>query len=105
VASSPRARGGFGSDAEDRTTLPPIARRRAGDDGASYPRERTVVVGDTPHDIACARADGVRCVAVATGPYGADALGAADAVVGGLGALPDVLLSGPRARTPPPARP
>jgi phosphoglycolate phosphatase-like HAD superfamily hydrolase len=100
-----RGQGGFGSDAEDRTELPPIARRRAGDDGAAYPRVRTVVVGDTPNDIACARADGVRCVAVATGPYGADALGAADTVVGGLGALPGVLLSGPRARTPPPARP
>jgi len=97
--------GGFGSDAEDRTELPPIARRRAGHDGAPYPRARTVVVGDTPNDIACARADGVRCVAVATGPYGAEALGAADAVVGGLRALPDVLLSGPRTRTPPPARP
>ncbi len=97
--------GGFGSDAEDRTELPSIARRRAGDDGAAYPRARTVVVGDTPNDIACARADGVRCVAVATGPYGADALAAADAVVAGLGALPDVLLSGPRKRTPPPARP
>jgi phosphoglycolate phosphatase len=97
--------GGFGSDAEDRTELPPIARRRAGDDGVGYPRARTVVVGDTPNDIACARADGVRCVAVATGPFGADALGAADAVVDGLVALPDVLLRGPRARTPPRARP
>jgi phosphoglycolate phosphatase-like HAD superfamily hydrolase len=69
--------GGFGSDSEDRTDLPAIARRRAG----GYPRERTVVIGDTPLDIACARADGVRCVAVATGPYGATALAGADAVV------------------------
>ena len=29
-----------------------------------WPRERTVVIGDTPRDIACARADGVRVVAV-----------------------------------------
>ena len=69
--------GGFGSDSEDRTDLPAIARRRAG----SHPRADTVVIGDTPRDIACARADGVRCVAVATGPYGADALAGADAVV------------------------
>jgi phosphoglycolate phosphatase-like HAD superfamily hydrolase len=79
--------GGFGSDAEDRIELPAIARRRAGANGAPYPRARTVVVGDTPNDIACARADGLRCVAVATGPYDAGQLTAADAVVGGLGEL------------------
>jgi phosphoglycolate phosphatase-like HAD superfamily hydrolase len=73
--------GGFGSDSEDRTTLPPLARRRAGDDGHSYPRERTVVIGDTPRDIACARADSLRCIAVTTGPYGTEALAGADAVV------------------------
>jgi phosphoglycolate phosphatase len=73
--------GGFGSDAEDRAQLPAIARRRAGD-GAPYPRSATVVVGDTPRDIACARADGVRAVAVATGPFGQEELAAADAVAG-----------------------
>lgn len=73
--------GGFGSDSEDRLALPAIARRRAGDGpGHPYPRERTIVIGDTPRDIACARADGLRCVAVATGPYGVDQLAAADAV-------------------------
>ena len=46
--------------------LPPIARARAAD--PPWPRERTVVIGDTPRDIACARADGVRVAAVATGP-------------------------------------
>jgi phosphoglycolate phosphatase-like HAD superfamily hydrolase len=97
--------GGFGSDAEDRTELPAIARRRAGTNGTPYPRERSVVVGDTPNDIACARADGVRCVAVATGPYGAAELVAADAVVAGLDELPAVLVSRRPERTPPPARP
>jgi phosphoglycolate phosphatase-like HAD superfamily hydrolase len=72
--------GAFGSDAEDRAALPAIARRRAGSPGAPHSRARTVVIGDTPRDIACARADGVRCVAVATGPFAADALGGADAV-------------------------
>lgn len=76
-----RGQGGFGSDHEDRTELPAIARRRAGRPGSPYPPERTVVIGDTPLDIACARADGVRCLAVATGPYGTDALAEADAVV------------------------
>jgi len=83
----PSGQGGFGSDAEDRTELPAIARRRAGANGTRYPRARTVVVGDTPNDIACARADGVRCVAVATGPYRATELARADAVVAGLGEL------------------
>jgi phosphoglycolate phosphatase-like HAD superfamily hydrolase len=72
--------GGFGSDAEDRAALPPIARRRAGVRGRPYPREKTVVIGDTPRDIACAQADGLRCVAVTTGPFGAEELGVADAV-------------------------
>jgi phosphoglycolate phosphatase len=85
----PSGQGGFGSDHEDRTLLPEIARRRAagggdrnGDrDGAeAHPRERTVVIGDTPRDIACARADGVRVLAVTTGPYRAADLDAADAV-------------------------
>jgi phosphoglycolate phosphatase-like HAD superfamily hydrolase len=75
--------GGFGSDHEDRTELPAIARARAGRGSAdgAFPRERTVVIGDTPLDIACARADGVRCVAVATGPHSAAELEGADVVV------------------------
>ena len=71
--------------------LPAIARRRAGQLGAPHPRGRTIVIGDTPRDIACARADEVRCLAVATGPYPADALGDADAVVGDAGELRGVL--------------
>lgn len=80
--------GGFGSDDEDRSRLPEVARWRAGDAAGPHPRERTVVIGDTPRDIACARADGVRCVAVTTGPFGADELGGADAVVTSAGGLP-----------------
>jgi phosphoglycolate phosphatase len=79
--------GGFGSDAEDRGLLPAVARARAG----GWPRERTVVIGDTPRDIACARVDGVRVVAVATGPYSAEALADADAVVDGARAVLPVL--------------
>ena len=40
------------------------------------------MIGDTPRDIACAHADDVRCIAVATGPFKADELTDADAVVG-----------------------
>ncbi len=72
--------GAFGSDAEDRGALPAIARRRAGGPGAPYPRRETIVIGDTPADISCARADGLRCVAVASGPFTHDALAGADAV-------------------------
>jgi phosphoglycolate phosphatase-like HAD superfamily hydrolase len=72
--------GAFGSDAEDRAALPMLARRRAGSRGVPYPRARTIVIGDTPRDIACARADEVRCMAVCTGPYGPSELTGADAV-------------------------
>ena len=83
--------GGFGSDHEDRSELPAIARARAGAPGKPYPREQTVVIGDTPLDIACARADGVRCFAVTTGPFGADQLHEADTVVSSLRELPALL--------------
>ncbi len=73
--------GAFGSDAEDRAALPAIARRRAGSGGVPHPRCRTIVIGDTPHDVACARADGVRCVAVATGEHAPAELAGADRVV------------------------
>jgi phosphoglycolate phosphatase len=85
-----RGQGGFGSDHEDRAMLPQIARRRAGGD-AEWPRAQTAVIGDTPRDIACARADGVRVVAVATGPYGPDDLRQADAVAADAGELGEVL--------------
>lgn len=88
----PHGAGGFGSDAEDRTDLPAIARRRAGCcDGVPHPRGDTIVIGDTPRDIACARADGVRVLAVATGPYPASDLAGADAVVPDALALRPVL--------------
>jgi phosphoglycolate phosphatase-like HAD superfamily hydrolase len=77
----PPGQGAFGSDDDDRAALPEIARRRAGARGRPWPRERTVVIGDTPRDIACARADGVHVIAIATGPFGADELRGADAVV------------------------
>jgi phosphoglycolate phosphatase len=83
----PEGQGGFGSDAEDRARLPPIARERAG----GWPRERTVVIGDTPRDIACARADSVRVIAVATGPFGVEQLADADAVIDSAAAVVPVL--------------
>jgi phosphoglycolate phosphatase len=73
--------GAFGSDAELRELLGPIARARAGANGVSYPRSQTTVIGDTPLDIACARADGLRVIAIATGPHAAADLVSADRVV------------------------
>jgi phosphoglycolate phosphatase-like HAD superfamily hydrolase len=88
--------GGFGSDDEDRSELPALARRRAaeladGPGAAPVRRGQAVVIGDTPLDVACARADGVRCVAITTGPDGAAGLEAADAVIDGMGELQAVL--------------
>jgi phosphoglycolate phosphatase len=82
-------RGGFGSDDEDRGRLPAIARARASD--PPWERSRTVVIGDTPHDISCARVDEVRVAAVATGPFAVTELADADAVVDDARALLPVL--------------
>jgi phosphoglycolate phosphatase len=89
----PPGQGAFGSDSEDRAALPAIARRRAGTPGHPHPRSQTIVIGDTPRDIACARADGVRVVAVACGPFRAAELGGADAVVEEPASLRDPLLA------------
>lgn len=75
--------GAFGSDAEDRAALPAIARRRAGSLGHPHPPEATIVIGDTPRDIACARADGVRCFAVASGQYDRAELAGAEGTFAG----------------------
>lgn len=85
----PAGQGGFGSDDEDRTLLPAIARARAG----AVPPEDAVVVGDTPRDIACARADGVKVIAIATGPYAPAELEDADAVITRAEELPVAIAS------------
>lgn len=60
--------GAFGDDSGVRNELGPHALRRArGHWGVDFPSERVWVVGDTPHDISCARAFGARVLAVATG--------------------------------------
>lgn len=63
-----------------REHLPPIAVARfAARFGVPVRPERVVVVGDTPYDVACARASGCRSLGVATGRFDADALAAAGA--------------------------
>ena len=72
--------GAFGDDASDRNHLVPVAMQRARDCGLvdASPSD-VVVIGDTPHDIACARAVGATPVAVATGSYSVDQLRGAGA--------------------------
>lgn len=74
--------GAFGSDDSDRCALVPIARRRVRRLHGRDP-EVVWVVGDTPNDLACARAGDARCLLVATGRIPYDELAAlpADAVL------------------------
>jgi len=67
--------GAFGDEAVDRNELAKLAVRRAAERHGVTP-ERCVVVGDTEHDIACARAAGAKVVAVATGSQSSEVLGA-----------------------------
>jgi phosphoglycolate phosphatase-like HAD superfamily hydrolase len=62
--------GGFGSDHHHRPSLVEVARAKAGRKyGTAFEGAATVLVGDTPLDVAAGRAGGARVVAVATGPY------------------------------------
>jgi len=86
------ALGAFGSDAEDRNALLPVALHRFYEkEGVRLPPEQVVVIGDTPRDVACCRPHGAVAVAVASGPYPPEALAQA---------RPDLLL--PDLRDPAP---
>jgi phosphoglycolate phosphatase-like HAD superfamily hydrolase len=72
--------GGFGSDHHHRPSLVEVARAKAERKyGTSFPGTATVLVGDTPLDVAAGRAGGARVVAVSTGPYRADELRSTEA--------------------------
>lgn len=67
--------GAFGSDHEDRDMLLPVATGRFRElYGADISYSDCMVVGDTPRDVRCAAVHGARSAAVATGPYGYEAL-------------------------------
>jgi phosphoglycolate phosphatase len=86
--------GAFGSDCERRDGLPPIAVARAHRHvGVMFARRDIVIIGDTPSDVTCGSALGVRAIGVATGRHGSDELSAAgaDIVFGDLSATTDVL--------------
>ena len=76
--------GSYGDDHWDRNKLGPVALKRAEKNvGRAFPVEETLVIGDTPKDVACAHAFGARCLAVATGSFSSEELVAcgADEVV------------------------
>jgi len=79
----PGTPGGFGDDAESRDAViaAGIARLTNGDRPG-----RVVIIGDTPHDVAAARANGAFALAVATGRNDVEELAAcgADAVMADL---------------------
>ena len=67
--------GAFADDHEDRDQIAVIAHRRGSRILKEELRgEQVVVIGDTPHDIRCARAIGAKVLAVATGSYGVEEL-------------------------------
>jgi len=62
--------GAYGCDHADRNRLGPIALERASrHHGRGFDPATTWIIGDTPRDIACAKAIGARCLAVATGAF------------------------------------
>ena len=63
--------GGFGEESEDRAV---IVRRAVERLGKGLPRAEAVVIGDTPHDISSAKANGAIAVGVATGGHSVEQL-------------------------------
>ncbi len=67
--------GAYGCDHADRNLLGPVAlERAAAHAGRTFTAAETLVIGDTPKDIACAHAMGARCLAVFTGRFSAESL-------------------------------
>jgi phosphoglycolate phosphatase-like HAD superfamily hydrolase len=83
-------RGGYGDDACDRADVVRVALARSG----ARPAD-AVVIGDTPYDVAAARAADCAVVAVATGTHSAAALTGADHVAATLDAAARAALAIP----------
>jgi phosphoglycolate phosphatase-like HAD superfamily hydrolase len=71
--------GAFGDDHDERHVLVHLALERTTAAGHRVVADRCWIVGDTPRDLAAARAAGVRCALVATGTFDLDELAALDA--------------------------
>lgn len=67
--------GGFGSEHTDRTELARVAAQALSRHaGIRFEKERIAVIGDTDQDVACARANGFRAIAVDSGWISRDIL-------------------------------
>lgn len=67
--------GAYGSDSSNRPDLPAVAVRRAETlTGRRFAGKEIAVIGDTPADVECGAALGVKAVAVATGTHSPDEL-------------------------------
>ena len=70
--------GGFGDDGFDRVDIATRLLGRVEERWGAEAAGAGVVIGDTPLDVACARAMGLRAVAVATGSHSVEELAACD---------------------------
>jgi phosphoglycolate phosphatase len=83
--------GAYGDVHEVRAELVRVARASAARRyGTDFGGEATVLIGDTPHDVAAALATGARAVGVATGPFAVAELAAS----GAHAVLPDLAHTG-----------
>ncbi|MSR40915.1 MAG: HAD family hydrolase [Phycisphaerales bacterium] len=72
--------GAFGDEGASRRDLPPLAIARAcAHHGRAFESARTIVIGDTPLDVDCAKANGCLAIGVATGPMSREVLADAGA--------------------------
>jgi phosphoglycolate phosphatase len=84
--------GAFGCDGVHRSELPPVALARAERHlGRPIPPHQALVIGDSLHDVSCARDHGIPVLAVATGRTSAAAL----AEAGADWVVPDLTAVGP----------
>lgn len=74
--------GAYGTDADNRAALVPIARQRAENAYRTrFDPAATILIGDTPNDVEAARRSGTRIIAVATGSDSTADLAAAGATI------------------------
>jgi phosphoglycolate phosphatase-like HAD superfamily hydrolase len=67
--------GAYADDHHDRNELGRFASARALEaHGVEFAPDRIFVLGDTPHDVACARAFGAKAIAIATGSFSREQL-------------------------------
>ncbi len=86
--------GAFADDHHDRNALGPVALARAAAyHSAAFSAQQVWVIGDTEHDIGCARAFGAKAMGVATGSFSVDFLSqhSPDVLFPDLGDTPSVL--------------